>query len=114
MIKDKQELHQIQHLKQLNRSVKISAPLDLRDFMEFDETEIQGASIEIGQRSPRSCQSIKQLVTVNEEHSWEILDSKEMSEAFEKYQAKSAEEAIDLAYIKMYISNLKADYFTGR
>ena len=57
----------------------------------------------------------KQLGSVNEENSWEILDSEEMRLAFEKYQARNAKEAIDLAYIKMYISNLKADYFpTGQ
>jgi hypothetical protein len=37
-----------------------------------------------------------------------------MNEAFENYQAKSVEDAIDLAYIKMYISNLRADYFEVR
>ena len=45
---------------------------------------------------------------------WEVLDSTEVHQAIEAYQAKSADEAVDLAYIKMYISNLKADYFPGQ
>lgn len=67
MIKDKQELHQIQHIKQLSRSVKLSTPLDIRDFEEFD-TEVSAGAIDCEQRSPRSCQKTRKLGNMIEEH----------------------------------------------
>ena len=96
-------------MKQLSRKFKVNTPVTFKDFEEF-ESDFTDFTVDEEQRSPRHSPRRNQMTCIIDAHQWEILDQEEVQQALEQYQARSAEEAIDLAYVKMYIANLKAEY----